>query len=189
LNAVPAAGRREAPPAAGPALQTLPVIGPRMTPRLLGTKSGATTCAWRARGPSLPNISRPRGGLDEARGHEHLRAFSRRDHGTMAQAASTRLALPKVWGCRTQSGGLLRQQRRELRCPCAIPQRGRGAMRGIVERAERYRRHAGQLRVMARDPHDRETLTKLCDLARDYERMAEDLEKANARAPLKLLQR
>jgi hypothetical protein len=53
-------------------------------------------------------------------------------------------------------------------------------MWGFEECAVRYRRHADQLRVMASDPHHPDTVEKLFNLAHDYERMAEDLEKARA---------
>lgn len=47
-----------------------------------------------------------------------------------------------------------------------------------LERAKRYRHHAEQLRTMARDWRDATTLQKVSELARDYDRMAADLERS-----------
>jgi len=47
-----------------------------------------------------------------------------------------------------------------------------------LERAKRYRHHAVELRTMAKDWRDADTLQKVNELARDYDRMAADLEKS-----------
>lgn len=53
---------------------------------------------------------------------------------------------------------------------CAVPEGS--------ERAKRYRHHAEELRTMAANWRDADTLQKLNDLARDYDQMAADLEEA-----------
>ena len=45
-----------------------------------------------------------------------------------------------------------------------------------LERAKRYRHHAEELRTLAQDWRDPGTLGIVSDLARDYDRMAEELE-------------
>ena len=44
-------------------------------------------------------------------------------------------------------------------------------------RAKRYRHHAEELRTWAENWRDPHTLRQVSDLARDYEKMAEDLER------------
>ena len=48
------------------------------------------------------------------------------------------------------------------------------------ERAKLYRHRAEELRTVAQDWHDAGTQQKVADLARDYDRMADDLERAAA---------
>ena len=47
-----------------------------------------------------------------------------------------------------------------------------------LERAKRYRHHAEELRAIAQDWRDADTLQKVNDLARDYDKMAADLEQS-----------
>ena len=47
-----------------------------------------------------------------------------------------------------------------------------------LEQAKRYRHHAEELRTMAHDWRDPDTLSKVNDLARDYDEMAEKLERS-----------
>lgn len=53
---------------------------------------------------------------------------------------------------------------------------GELTMPNEVERAKRYRDHAEELRTMAQDWRDMGTLKLINDLARDYDKMAAELE-------------